>query len=154
MAQSMDKITIRLMTIEDYDQVYALWIRTPGMGLNSVDDTREGIARYLARNPRTCFVAEAGGEIVGVILCGNDGRRGMIHHTDVSAQWQRRGVGTALWGAAATALKREGITKAWLVVFRRNEKGNAFWERVGFERRDDLHFMGATLDETLVRIDT
>lgn len=51
----------RIMTIADYDSVYNLWINTPGMGLNSIDDSREGIEKYLKRNPSSCFVAEDGG---------------------------------------------------------------------------------------------
>ncbi|MBN1777130.1 MAG: GNAT family N-acetyltransferase [Clostridiales bacterium] len=147
-------MTIRLMDIEDYEQVYDLWISTPGMGLNSIDDTREGIAKYLKRNSSMCFVAEDGQEIVGVILCGHDGRRGMVHHTAVKESLRRRGVGKALWEAAAAALRKEGVTKAWLVVKKQNEPGNAFWEQLGFEDRTDLTFRGATLDTTLVRIDT
>ncbi len=153
MTQSLENATIRPMTIDDYDAVYALWLATPGMGLNSVDDTRNGIAKYLQRNPSTCFVAEADGEIIAVILCGHDGRRGVIHHTAVRADWQRRGVGKALWKAAAEALQAEGIAKAWLVVFKRNETGSTFWEQEGFVYRDDLHFMGIALDETLIRIE-
>ena len=154
MALSRNDVSIRLMETGDYDQVYALWLSTPGMGLNSIDDTREGIARYLQRNPATSFVAEVEGAIVGVILCGHDGRRGLIHHTAVKPELRRRGVGKALWDAAADALKQEGITKAWLVVKQENELGNAFWEQLGFENRLDLTFRGVTLDETLVRIDT
>ena len=44
-------MTIRLMKIEDYDQVYQLWLSCRGMGLNNLDDSREGIDRYLKRNP-------------------------------------------------------------------------------------------------------
>ena len=154
MAGTLEGITIRLMAIEDYEQVYALWMATPGMGLNSIDDTREGIDKYLKRNPSTSFVAVDGEEIVGVILCGHDGRRGMIHHTAVKKSLRRRGVGKALWEAAADALKQEGITKVWLVVKKTNELGNAFWEWLGFENRTDLTFRSMTLDDSLVRIDT
>ncbi len=154
MTQNVENIGIRLMEIGDYDQVYAMWMATPGMGLNSIDDTREGIAKYLKRNPETCFVAEAGDEVVGVILCGHDGRRGMIHHTAVKQSLRRRGVGKLLWEAAVAALRREGIAKAWLVVKRQNELGNAFWEQLGFEDRVDLTFRSVTLDESLIRIDT
>lgn len=45
------------MTADDYDAVYSLWLSCAGMGLNSVDDSREGIAKFLGRNPETCFVA-------------------------------------------------------------------------------------------------
>ena len=55
------------MSIEDYDGIYKLWINTPGMELNTVDDSKEGIEKYLLRNPNTCFVAEKNGEIIGAI---------------------------------------------------------------------------------------
>ena len=61
---------IRVMKMEDYDQVYALWSRIHGFGLRSVDDSREGIRRFLERNPTTSVVAEEDGRIVGAILCG------------------------------------------------------------------------------------
>lgn len=81
---------IRKMTIDDYDSLYELWIHTPGMGLNDVDDSREGISRYLERNPKTCFVAEENGRLLGGILSGHDGRRGYIYHTAVAAGEQGR----------------------------------------------------------------
>lgn len=154
MTEPLQDITIRRMDIADYGQVYALWMGTPGMGLNNVDDSREGIARYLQRNPATSFVAEDTGGIVGVILCGHDGRRGVIHHTAVRKDLQGQGVGKALVTAAFAALRAEGITKAWLVVKKYNGHGAAFWQRIGFDLRDDLHFMGFTLDTTLTNINT
>ena len=48
---------IRLMDISDYEAVYSLWLSCKGMGLNDIDDSREGIEKYLKRNPSTCFVA-------------------------------------------------------------------------------------------------
>jgi ribosomal protein S18 acetylase RimI-like enzyme len=141
------------MTIDDYERVYALWRNTPGMGLNDLDDSREGIGKYLARNPATCFVAEKDGVIIGAILSGHDGRRGYICHTAVDGREQRRGVGGALVGAAMDALKREGIHKAALVVFDKNEKGNAFWEKQGFIVRNDLNYRNKAITE-LTRIDT
>ncbi|MBQ7848878.1 MAG: GNAT family N-acetyltransferase [Clostridia bacterium] len=141
------------MTIEDYDAVYDLWLHTPGMGLNTADDSREGIARYLRRNPQTCFVAEEDGRIAGVILSGHDGRRGFIHHTAVHPDFRRQGVARRLVDCALAALEAEGIHKAALVAFRRNEGGNAFWERVGFTVRDDLVYRNRAIHE-LERIDT
>src|SRR5690554_5892370 len=91
---------IRKMTIEDYDCIYNLWINTHGMGLNNLDDSRQGIEKYLKRNPETCFVALKDDLIIGVILCGNDGRRGYIHHTAVAISERNQGVGTALVNAA------------------------------------------------------
>ena len=103
-----------------------------------MDDSREGIAKYLARNPATCFVAEKDGVIVGVILSGHDGRRGFIYHMAVAQSEQRKGIGTALVNAAISALEHEGVTRVILFVFVNNEAGNAFWEKMGFIVRDDL----------------
>lgn len=144
---------IRNMQLDDYDSVYALWLSCPGMGLNNLDDSREGIAKYLARNPDTCFVAVDQGRIVGAILTGHDGRRGYISHTAVSPAHQRQGVGRQLVDAALNALKGQGIHKVCLVAFARNEKGNLFWEKMGFSQRQDLIYRNRALTD-MVRIDT
>lgn len=146
-------IEIRIMKPADYDEVYALWLATPGMGLNDIDDSREGIEKYLSRNPNTCFVAEDGGQIAGVILSGHDGRRGYINHLAVGMANRRQGIGRALLGRAMEALEGEGIHKVALVVFKRNQTGNAFWEACGFSCRDDLSYRNKSIHE-LRRIDT
>lgn len=146
-------MTIRTMTIEDYDSVYALWLSCAGMGLNDLDDSRAGIEKYLLRNPDTCFVAAEDEGIVGVIMAGHDGRRGYIHHTAVHPDYRGRGIGTRLVNAAVDALKNEGIHKVALVVFERNTGGNAFWEKQGFTARNDLAYRNRTLSE-MIRIDT
>ncbi len=146
-------MTIRTMTIEDYDQVWALWMSSKNMGFNNVDDSREGIEKYLRRNPDTSFVALEGDEVIGVILGGHDGRRGFIHHACVAERCRGRGVGTALLNRCLEALEAEGIHKAALLVFRRNEIGNAFWEKNGFTVREDVAYRNRALSE-LIRIDT
>ena len=144
---------IRIMTIEDYDSVYELWIHTPGMGLNATDDSKEGIYQYLKRNPTTCFVAEEDGKIVGVILSGHDGRRGYIYHTAVLPHYRHQGIAKQLVDYAMDALDREGIKKAALVVFEKNQTGNGFWEHMGFTVRDDLLYRNKNI-HALERIDT
>ena len=146
-------MTIRPMTLDDYDRVYALWMSCKNMGFNDVDDSRDGIGRYLKRNPATCFVAEDDGELAGVIFSGHDGRRGFIHHMAVGEGFRRRGVATALVNRALDALKDEGIAKVALLVFRTNEPGNAFWEEMGFTVREDLNYRNRALAK-LTRIDT
>ena len=145
-------MTIRPMTIADYDAVYALWMSCTGMGLNNLDDSRDGIEQFLTRNPETCFVAEENG-IVGVILVGSDGRRGYIYHTAVHPDCRHRGIGSALVERALDALRTIGIRKCALVVFARNTDGNAFWEHRGFTVREDLVYRNLTLTE-MERIDT
>ena len=73
-------MTIREMTIDDYEEVYHLWKQIKGFGIRSIDDSREGVERFLMRNPTTSVVAEKDGKIVGSILCGHDGRRGCLYH--------------------------------------------------------------------------
>ena len=138
-------MTIRKMKITDYEAVYALWRKSPGMGLNDIDDSLDGIARYLKRNPRTCFVAELEGETIGAITAGHDGRRGYIHHTCVASEYWNNQIGTRLVDAALEALRAEGITKAALVVFEQNGHGNGFWERTGFTTRPDLVYRNKAL---------
>jgi len=117
---------IRKMVIEDYSSVYELWMSCKGMGLNNIDDSKKGIDIFLKRNPNTCFVAIEQEQIVGVIMSGHDGRRGYIYHTAVSPAQRHRGIAKALVDAATKALYDLGIVKVALVVFDRNEIGNAF----------------------------
>lgn len=137
---------IRLMTIEDFDRVSALWQSTAGMGLNPVDDSHEGIARYLRRNPETCFIAEENGSLIGSILSGHDGRRAYLYHMAVAETYRRRGVGETLLSRAMEALAREGVGKAALLVFATNEKGNAFWEKQGFAARHDVLYRNKDIE--------
>lgn len=143
---------IRKMVINDYDVIYKLWMSCVGIGLNNLDDSREGISKFLARNPDTCFVAEED-FVVGVIMVGNDGRRGHIYHTAVHPDYRHRGIAGQLVDAAMTSLEESGISKVTLVVFDRNEAGNAFWEAQGFTVRNDLVYRNKALTD-IVRIDT
>jgi len=143
----------RLFHQKDYEAAYRLWVNTPGMGLNTMDDSRDGVLRYLRRNPNTCFVAEEAGEIIGVILAGHDGRRGFIYHLTVSVSHRNKGIGSVLVEHAMEALRREGIHKVALVVMVGNKTGNAFWEARGFTTREDLIYRNKNLSD-LVRIDT
>ena len=138
---------IRNMQLNDYTATYALWHTCKGMGLNNLDDSQYGIARFLRRNPDTCFVAEEHGQIVGVILAGNDGRRGHIYHTAVHPQYRRQGIATQLVETALQALRRAGVNKASLVVFADNEAGNRFWQKMGFSPRTDLVYRDYPLAE-------
>jgi ribosomal protein S18 acetylase RimI-like enzyme len=101
-------IAVRTFAMEDYDSAYALWNRSEGIGLSQADE-RENIARYLGRNPGQSFVATESGELVGAVLCGNDGRRGFLHHLAVDPGCRRRGVGRALVKRCLEALASQGM---------------------------------------------
>lgn len=138
---------VRQMKIEDYDQVYALWTKIRGFGIRSVDDSKEGIARFLRRNPDTSVVAVEEDQIVGAILCGHDGRRGCLYHVCVDPDWRMRGIGKAMVVYAMEALKKEEINKVSLIAFTQNDIGNAFWKEIGWTKREDLNYYDFTLNE-------
>lgn len=141
------KPTFRAMTIEDYDQIYELWMHINGFGIRSIDDSREGIARFLKRNPTTSVVAEVDGKIVGGILCGHDGRRGCFYHVCVKPEYRRQGIGKQMVVFAMEALKAEKINKVSLIAFTTNDIGNAFWNTIGWTKREDLNYYDFTLNE-------
>ena len=149
----MDAMNIRIMNIADYEKVYALWMSCKNMGFNNLDDSREGIEKFLKRNPTTSFVAEETGRIIGVILSGHDGRRGYVYHMSVAETLRKQGIASKLLEKSLAALKEEGINKVALLVFNRNEAGNAFWESQGFVKRDDVAYRNKALTE-IDRIDT
>ncbi len=138
---------IRLFTIGDYDEVYQLWKKTPGVGLRTMDDSKEGILRFLERNPSTNFVAEEDGHIVGVVLGGHDGRRGYIYHTCVEEAYRRHSIGRELMERITEAMREERITKLGLVCFAENDRGNEFWSGLGWEQRPDLNYYTIGINE-------
>jgi len=140
-------VAICPMTMVDYDAVYDLWLHTPGMGVNDHDDSPEGIARFLERNPGCCFVAKDGKGVVGAGLAGHDGRRGFLYHTAVAPEAQGKGIGLALVNASIEALRSQGISKVGIHVFSDNMSGNRFWEKYGFVVRDDVTYQSYKMIE-------
>lgn len=138
---------IRLMTADDYEKVNQLWKSTDGMGMRSLDDSFEGISKFLKRNPTTSFVAELQNSIVGVILCGHDGRRGYIYHAAVDINYRGNGIGRALVNEVINSLKEESINKVALVVFSSNDLGNKFWQSIGFNCRNDLIYRDLSINQ-------
>jgi N-acetylglutamate synthase len=130
-------VVIRPFRAEDHAAALALWRSDPGVGLSSADEFNS-IARFLNRNPGTNFVAESEDQIVGTILCGHDGRRGLIHHLAVATTCRRRGVGLSLLRAGLSAMHAAGIDKCHLLVFKSNEPGLAFWHAVQAVAREEL----------------
>ena len=140
--------TVKQVTIDDYDAIFELWNSTEQSrrALNPVDDSREGIERYLKRNPETCFAAVINGRIIGVILTGHDGRRGIIHHMCVHPDFRRMGVAAHLVSLAEKALKKEGIQKIFGLVFSDNEPANRFWEKQEYSLRTNLNYRNKSLN--------
>lgn len=143
---------VREMAADDYDMVYRLWMRIKGFAIRSVDDSREGVAAFLARNPGMSVVALEDGKVVGSILCGHDGRRGCMYHVCVDPDYRLSGIGKSMVVQAMEALRREGISKVSLIAFTENDIGNAFWKEIGWTKREDLNYYDFVLNrENIIR---
>jgi len=151
---------IRIMTIDDYDGVYALWNGSLASA-RDIDDSRGAVAGFLRRNPGLSVVAVedeeqenlrlqkrsdgAPPQVVGSILCGHDGRRGYLYHVAVDAARRREGVGQAMVKACLANLRAEGIHKCALIAFTDNDAGNAFWDAMAFAQREDVIYREGAL---------
>ena len=147
-----NEINIRPMAEEDYEKVYGLWRTIKGFGIRSMDDSKEGVTRFISRNPSTSMVAETKGQIVGAILCGHDGRRGCFYHVCVREDYRKRGIGKNMAVKAMRALQEEQINKVCLIAFKKNEIGNSFWKSVGWTFREDLNYYDFVLNDENITI--
>jgi ribosomal protein S18 acetylase RimI-like enzyme len=129
--------SLRTMTIDDYDAVMTLMQQTPGISLRDAD-SRENIARYLQRNPGHSFVALSGGDIVGCLMSGHDGRRGYLQHLLVHPEHRRLGIANALVERCLATLQAIGIHKSHIDVLKGNEDGAAYWRSQGWQLRTDI----------------
>jgi len=143
----MEKVHFFPMTIDDYEEVRALWMTIQGFGIRALDDSREDIERFIRRNPTTSVVARIGGKIVGSILCGSDGRQGALYHVCVAREYRRRQIGTQMVAFCMHQLRWMGINKVSLIAFASNDAGNAFWNRIGWTRKTDVNYYEFILNE-------
>lgn len=141
----MKNIKIMDMRIEDYTKTKKLWDKTEGIGLSN-SDSEESIERYINRNPGLSLVAKNGEEIVGVVLCGHDGRRGYIHHLAIDIEYRKKGLGKRMIEECMSKLRKEKIQKCHLFVFEENYNGINFWKKTGWMERNDLNIMSKSID--------
>jgi ribosomal protein S18 acetylase RimI-like enzyme len=137
-------IQIRAMHSQDYPAASNLWKSLPGMGLSSAD-RQDAILTFLEKNPKTCFVAEDEGVLIGTILGGNDGRRGFLYHLAVQRDYQKQGIGRKLTQTCLQALRENGIEKCHIFVIADNREGFNFWEKEGWILRDDILLLSKDL---------
>ena len=139
-----DNIKTREFSISDYNAALELWQRVEGLEIAEGDD-RESIAYFLARNPVLSRVATDGTAIVGVALCGHDGRRGYIYHLAVDPAYQSRGLGKCLMDESLDGLRQLGLKRALILVANDNPRGRKFWSRHGWEEVPGPIVMGIDL---------
>jgi ribosomal protein S18 acetylase RimI-like enzyme len=125
-------VAIREFTLADYDTVYALWQNAgDGLGIGR-SDTRDESAKKLQRDPDLFLVAEddchpeprpersrrGSRRIIGTVIGGDDGRRGMIYHLAVAHAYRGRGISKMLMDEVERRLQAKGCLKAYLLVKR------------------------------------
>lgn len=125
-------VEFRALAADDLDAARALWSAAEGVELAEGDEL-DSLRAYLKRNPAISQGAWRHGKLVGALLAGHDGRRGMLYHLAVSAECRGRGVGRELVRHALDRLRREGILRVVILVARDNPGGRAFWQRMGWE---------------------
>mgnify|MGYP002629215510 CR=1 FL=1 len=133
----MATVRYREMIPEDFDALHDLWSQTPGIGVTK-RDSPEGLSFFLERNPGLSAIAESGGQIVGAIMCGHDGRNGYLHHLVVYPPFRRQGIASRLVQGSLDLLEQIGVQKCHLFIHRYNESGLKFWESIGWKERIEL----------------
>ena len=141
-------ILVRHFAPADIEAAHALWKATPGIGMSAADE-EASLVKFLARNPGMSYVAVQGDGLAGTVLCGHDGRRGLIHHLATAAGSRRQGIGRRLLRSALDALRQEGIDKCHLLVFRDNKDGLAFWRAVRSSERHELALFSLATDNAV-----
>ena len=139
-----DKTDTREFFIDDYDAAVELWKRVEGLEIAEGDE-RESVGQFLERNPGLSRVATDGSAVVGVALCGHDGRRGHIYHLAVDPAYQGRGLGKRLLDESLADLRRIGIKRVIIMVADDNPSGREFWKRFGYEEISGAIAMGIDL---------
>ena len=141
---------MRLRTFDidrDYAAALALWERSgPGVHV-SRSDAPDELRKKLARDPDLCLVAEVDGELVGTVLGGFDGRRGMVYHLAVAAEHQGRGHGSALMAELEARLRAKGCRRCYLMVAGEAEALVTYYERLGWAPMN-VFTLGKDLDRS------
>lgn len=138
---------LRLRTFSydaDWDAVHALWARCgPGVQFSRSDEPQE-IQKKLQRDPDLFVLAERNGQVIGAVMGGYDGRRGLVYHLAVAPEARKHGIGAALMGELESRMKAKGCLKSYLLVTRDNADVLAFYRALGWEAMD-MYLMGKEL---------
>jgi ribosomal protein S18 acetylase RimI-like enzyme len=120
---------------DEYSMVISLWQRC-GPGVNvGASDSREDIRRKLERDPELFLVAEENGRMVGTVIGGFDGRRGMLYHLAVEPDMRGRGIAKALLVEVEQRLRNLGCRKSYLMMIPDNPAGE-FYKNCGWNEMD------------------
>ncbi len=129
----------------DYEQVYKLW-GTIEKGVHiGRSDTLAEIGKKIQRDPDLFLVAESNGDIIGSVVGGYDGRRGLIYHLAVVASLRGQGIGSRLMDEVESRLRAKGCLKSYLLVTLDNPEVEEFYRQRGWQHMDQIHLYGKEL---------
>lgn len=134
-------VQIREMVPADYEESYRLWESVPGMSLESLDNSKNGITKMIQQNPKLCLVATIDKKIIGTILGVTDGRKGYLYHVAVERDFQGQHISTRLIAEVRKRFEQQQIKKIGIFVVRDNEIGKRFWKHQGFRKRTDIEYL-------------
>jgi ribosomal protein S18 acetylase RimI-like enzyme len=143
----MDPVRLREFRFpEDYPAARFLWEHAgSGIQLRPSDEPEE-IRKKLLRDPDLFLVAEDDGKLVGTVMGGFDGRRGMVYHLAVDAEYRTRGIGNRLMEALEERLRLKGCNRCYLLVTRDNDSAMQFYKRRGWKNMDHVYIYGKDLE--------
>lgn len=125
---------------EDYLSVYSVW-RSVGKGIHiSFSDQFEELEKLVQKSPGLFFVAEDDDRIIGTVMGGFDGRRGLIYHLAVLPEYQNLHIGTRLLTRVEEALYMAGCIKIYLFIVPENMDRADFYEKRGYQQMDVVPF--------------
>ncbi|MBM3153111.1 MAG: GNAT family N-acetyltransferase [Chloroflexi bacterium] len=141
----MEQIHIRQFDYPaDYQAVRSLWASAgAGIQLGRSDEPAE-IYKKVQRDPDLFLLAEEGDNLVGAVMGGFDGRRGMVYHLAVAESYRRRGVGRMMMAELEKRLREKGCIRCYLLVTNGNAQALHFYNEIGWMEMD-LHILARDL---------
>ena len=130
---------------QDYEEVRNLW-KGAGAGIQlRRSDDRDEILKKLQRDPDLFLVAASDEKIIGSVIGGFDGRRGLIYHLAVEQGYREQGIGSQLMDEVENRLRLKGCIKSYLLVTRENESAMRLYEKRGWQPMDSVLVYGKDL---------
>ena len=130
---------------EDYSSVLHLWQGIEKGVHVGRSDTLAEIEKKIAHDPDLFLVAELDGDIVGTVIAGFDGRRGLIYHLAVAAPVRGVGIGSHLMAEVELRLRAKGCLKCYLLVTLDNSEVGDYYQRRSWRHMQDIHLYGKEL---------
>lgn len=130
---------------QDYNQVFELWQAIEKGVHVGRSDTLVEVGKKLERDPDLFLVAESAGRIIGSVIGGFDGRRGIIYHLAVASTFRGQGVGTRLMDEIEFRLRAKGCLKCYLLVTVDNAEVEDYYLHRGWQQMDQVHIFGKEL---------